>query len=107
MGSCHARAPRGDSAVARPVKVLVVATHPVQYATPLYRLYGRDSRIGSMVAYCSLGGGETALDADFLRALGPVVPASVQATAQTVLHRLRRYPGTLAAGSGTALQRAR
>ena len=65
MGGCHAGAPRGGIAVARPVKVLLVATHPVQYAAPLHRLYAKDPRIDLTVAYCSLEGAEATLDPDF------------------------------------------
>ena len=51
--------------MARPVKVLLVATHPVQYAAPLDRLYAKDPRIDLTVAYCSLQGAEAGLDPDF------------------------------------------
>ena len=51
--------------MARPVKVLLVVTHPVQYAVPLYRLYSTDKRIDVTVAYCSLQGAEAGLDPDF------------------------------------------
>lgn len=43
----------------------MVATHPVQYAAPLYRLYEEDSRMDLTVAYCSLHGAESSLDKDF------------------------------------------
>lgn len=47
------------------MKVLLVATHPVQYAAPLHRLYAKDPRIDLTVAYCSLQGAEARLDPDF------------------------------------------
>lgn len=45
--------------------MLLVATHPVQYAVPLYRLYEADTRIDVVVAYCSLQGAEAGLDPEF------------------------------------------
>jgi len=49
----------------RPVRVLMVATHPVQYASPMYRLYAKDPRIEILVAYCSLQGAESLVDREF------------------------------------------
>lgn len=49
----------------RPVKVLLVSSHPVQYAAPLYRLYARDPRLDMTVAYCSLQGAEPGVDPEF------------------------------------------
>jgi glycosyltransferase involved in cell wall biosynthesis len=49
----------------RRLRVLVVSTHPVQYASPIFRLLGQDSRIESQVAYCSLQGAEAQVDPDF------------------------------------------
>ncbi len=51
--------------MAGPVRVLLVATHPVQYASPLYRLYAADPRVWVTVAYCSLQGAEPGVDHDF------------------------------------------
>ena len=48
-----------------PVRVLLVSSHPVQYAAPLHRLYAKDSRIDLTVAYCSLQGAEAGRDPDF------------------------------------------
>ncbi len=59
------RGRRGGIALAHPVKVLLVATHPVQYAAPLYQLYAKDPRIDLRVAYCSLQGAEAGRDPDF------------------------------------------
>jgi glycosyltransferase involved in cell wall biosynthesis len=36
--------------------VLLVSSHPVQYATPVYRLMAEHPRLEILVAYCSLGG---------------------------------------------------
>jgi glycosyltransferase involved in cell wall biosynthesis len=49
----------------RPLRVLLVASHPVQYASPLFRLYAQDPRLEILVAYCSLQGAEAQVDSDF------------------------------------------
>ncbi|MDR7545255.1 MAG: glycosyltransferase family 4 protein [Armatimonadota bacterium] len=49
----------------RAVKVLLVSSHPVQYASPLHRLYARDPRLDVTVAYCSLQGAESGVDPEF------------------------------------------
>ncbi len=49
----------------RRYRVLLVATHPVQYAAPTFRLLAGDERFDPLVAYCSLDGAERALDPDF------------------------------------------
>lgn len=48
-----------------PLRVLFVATHPVQYASPLFRLFANDPRLEILVAYCSLQGAEPQFDPDF------------------------------------------
>ena len=48
-------------------RVLLVATHVVQYASPLYRLLASDSRLDFQVAYCSLQGAEPGVDPEFGR----------------------------------------
>ncbi len=49
----------------RRLRVLVVSSHPVQYASPIFRLMAHDPRIESHVAYCTLQGAETQTDPDF------------------------------------------
>jgi glycosyltransferase involved in cell wall biosynthesis len=49
----------------RPIKVLFVASHPVQYASPQFRTYAADPRLEVAVAYCSLQGAEESLDPEF------------------------------------------
>lgn len=46
-------------------RVLVVASHPVQYMAPLLRRMARHPRLDLRVAYCSLRGAEAAVDPDF------------------------------------------
>src|SRR5204863_5538754 len=48
-----------------PVKVLLVASHPVQYAAPQYRRYTAHPALDVTVAYCSLKGAQPGLDRDF------------------------------------------
>lgn len=49
----------------KPYRLLVVATHPVQYAAPTFRLMSRDPRLQLQVAYCTMQGVKPVLDADF------------------------------------------
>lgn len=56
------------------VRVLVVSSHPVQYAAPLYRRYTADPRIDVTVAYCSLQGAVAGLDPEFGVEVGWDVP---------------------------------
>jgi glycosyltransferase involved in cell wall biosynthesis len=49
----------------RPLSVLIVASHPVQYASPIFRLLAKDPRVEIQVAYCSLQGAEARIDPDF------------------------------------------
>ncbi len=46
-------------------RVLLVASHPVQYAVPQYRLLAQRGDIEILLAYCSLRGAEAALDPGF------------------------------------------
>ena len=49
----------------RPFRVLLVATHPVQYGAPLFRTLAKDPRLDVQVAYCDMGGAEAHFDRDF------------------------------------------
>jgi glycosyltransferase involved in cell wall biosynthesis len=49
----------------RPLRVLLVGTHPVQYESPLLRLLAKDPRLEILMAYCSLQGAESHFDRDF------------------------------------------
>jgi glycosyltransferase involved in cell wall biosynthesis len=46
-------------------RVLIVSTHPVQYAVPLYRLMARHPKLDILVAYCCLQGAEKGVDPEF------------------------------------------
>ncbi|HEY4839896.1 MAG TPA: glycosyltransferase family 4 protein [Candidatus Acidoferrales bacterium] len=49
----------------RRYRVLLVATHAVQYASPVFREMARDPRLDIEVAYCSLVGAEAGVDKEF------------------------------------------
>lgn len=50
---------------ARRYRLLILSSHPVQYASPLYRLLARHPQIDLQVAYCSLRGAEPGHDPEF------------------------------------------
>jgi glycosyltransferase involved in cell wall biosynthesis len=50
---------------ARRYRLLLIATHPVQYASPVFREMARNPRMDIEVAYCSLQGAEAGVDKDF------------------------------------------
>lgn len=45
--------------------VLIVATHPVQYAAPVYRAYAHRDDLEPTVAFCSLAGAQATFDPGF------------------------------------------
>jgi glycosyltransferase involved in cell wall biosynthesis len=49
----------------RRYRLLLVATHPVQYASAVFREMARNPRLEIEVAYCSLQGAEAGVDKDF------------------------------------------
>lgn len=49
----------------RRYRVLILTTHVVQYASPLYRVFAKDPRLETLVAYCSLQGAESGFDPEF------------------------------------------
>jgi glycosyltransferase involved in cell wall biosynthesis len=48
-----------------PLRVLLVASHPVQYSSPNFCLYAQDPRLEILVAYCSLLEAKLHLDLEF------------------------------------------
>ena len=48
-----------------PYRVLAVATHPVQYMTPIFRRMAQHPLLDFQVAYCTLRGAEAAHDPEF------------------------------------------
>ncbi|MHC5825241.1 MAG: glycosyltransferase family 4 protein, partial [Nostoc sp.] len=53
------------SEIVHKYRVLVVASHPVQYAAPLFRLMAKHPQLDIQVAYCSLQGVKAGFDAGF------------------------------------------
>jgi glycosyltransferase involved in cell wall biosynthesis len=54
-----------DRMTLRPLRVLLVSSHPVQYSTPIFRRMAQDPRLDIQVAYCSLQGTQSGIDPDF------------------------------------------
>ena len=46
-------------------RVLLVATHPVQYATPIFRKMAQHPKLDILVAFCSLQGATAGTDPGF------------------------------------------
>src|SRR5579863_4976746 len=58
----------------RSYKLLLVSTHAVQYASPVFRLMAQHPRLQIEVAYCSLQGAEGGVDPEFGRQVKWDVP---------------------------------
>jgi len=58
----------------RRFRVLTIASHPIQYAAPLFRLLAQQRVLDFQVAFCSLRGAEAAHDPEFGRSVKWDVP---------------------------------
>jgi len=58
----------------RRFRVLVIASHPVQYSSPVFRLMAQHPTLDFHVAYCSLRGAEAGHDPEFGRSVKWDVP---------------------------------
>jgi glycosyltransferase involved in cell wall biosynthesis len=58
----------------RRFRVLAIASHPVQYGAPLFRLLAQHPQLDFQVAYCSLRGAEAGHDPDFGRSVKWDIP---------------------------------
>jgi glycosyltransferase involved in cell wall biosynthesis len=58
----------------RALRVLVVASHPVQYSAPIFRLMAQHRKLDFHVAYCSLRGAEAGHDPEFGRSVQWDIP---------------------------------
>jgi glycosyltransferase involved in cell wall biosynthesis len=58
----------------RRLRVLVIASHPVQYSSPIFRLMAQHPRLEFHVAYCSLRGAEAGHDPEFGRSVKWDIP---------------------------------
>ena len=58
-------APQQIASGSRKYRVLLIASHPVQYASPLFRRLAADPRLDIEVAYCSMQGAESGRDPGF------------------------------------------
>jgi len=64
----------GATQEVRKYRLLILATHPVQYGSPLFRMIAQHPRFDLLVAYCSLQGAEPGLDPEFQREIRWDVP---------------------------------
>jgi len=55
-------------------RLLVISSHPVQYAAPLYRLMAQHPQLDFQVAYCTLRGAEVGHDPEFGRSVQWDIP---------------------------------
>jgi len=55
----------GDGIGDRKYRILLVCSHPVQYASPVFRQMALDPRLDILVTYCSLQGAEASIDEEF------------------------------------------
>ena len=55
----------GKSTKSRPRRLLLVSSHVVQYASPIFRKMAKDARLDILVAYCSMQGAESGIDPGF------------------------------------------
>jgi hypothetical protein len=58
----------------RRFRVLAIASHPVQYAAPIFRLMAQHPQLDFQVAYCSMRGAEAAHDPEFGRSVTWDIP---------------------------------
>ena len=49
----------------QPRRLLLVSSHVVQYASPIFRKMAKDPRLDILVAYCSMQGAESGIDPGF------------------------------------------
>ncbi|MGA9883787.1 MAG: glycosyltransferase family 4 protein [Candidatus Acidiferrales bacterium] len=59
------KTPDDRAGIDHPTRILVVSTHPIQYAAPIFRLLAANPKVELLVAYCSMEGAERYIDRDF------------------------------------------
>jgi glycosyltransferase involved in cell wall biosynthesis len=57
--------PPYDPVVAEARRILILASHVIQYSSPLFRRMAQDPRLNLQIAYCSLQGAEPSIDPEF------------------------------------------
>ncbi len=55
----------GDSPAVRRRRVFILASHVIQYSSPLFRQLASDPRLDLLIVYCSLHGAEPSIDPEF------------------------------------------
>lgn len=63
--SAPAAAEGADPAVARKRRILILASHVIQYSSPLFRRIAHDPRLDLQIAYCTLQGAQASIDPEF------------------------------------------
>jgi glycosyltransferase involved in cell wall biosynthesis len=63
--SSPAAAEGADPAVARKRRILILASHVIQYSSPLFRRIAHDPRLDLQIAYCTLQGAKASIDPEF------------------------------------------
>jgi glycosyltransferase involved in cell wall biosynthesis len=58
----------------RRYRILTIASHPVQYASPIFRLMAQNPQLAFQVAYCSMRGAEVGYDPEFGRSVKWDIP---------------------------------
>lgn len=96
----------------KPAKVLLVSSHPVQYAAPLYRRYAGDQHIDLTVAFCSLAGAKANFDADFGQQIQWDVPllhgySWIHPPNRSLRPNIQRFWGLLNPGIWTVIRSGR
>ncbi len=76
----------------RRYRVLIVATHAVQYSAPIYHQMARHPELDIEVAYCSMRGAESGLDPDFGKEVKWDVPL-LDGYSWTLLRNRAIHPG--------------
>lgn len=63
--AAHPPCAKDSSVTPKRYRLLIMATHPVQYAAPLFRRLAQHPDVELLVAYCSLQGAEPGVDPEF------------------------------------------
>jgi glycosyltransferase involved in cell wall biosynthesis len=57
--------PHRSTAEDRRIRLLIICSHPVQYASPVFRRLSEHPKLSALVAYCSLRGANATYDPEF------------------------------------------
>src|SRR5579871_3182938 len=57
--------PDATGVIARRSRVMILASHVIQYSSPLFRRMAHDPRLDLQIAYCTLQGAKSSIDPEF------------------------------------------